>query len=160
MKQEFEQVIRENHRRIRYIANRYAKASEADDVYQEILMQLWKSFESFSGEASRDTWLYRVALNTAVSFVRRTVKHGKIKEAVNAVSLPAIKHSVQDKCQAEILEKFMNSLGDIDANILMMYLDGMSIAEMAEVIGIKPNSITVRVKRIKLRFEEQYLGDE
>ena len=159
MKQEFEQVIRQNHRRIRYIANRYAKTSDVDDVYQEILMQLWKSFESFSGEASRDTWLYRVALNTAVSFVRKGIKHGKVKEAVNAIALPTVEHSEQEKCQAEILEQFMNSLGDIDANILMMYLDGMSTAEMSDVIGIKPNSITVRVKRIKLRFEEQYVGD-
>lgn len=159
MKQEFEQVIRHNHRRIRFIANRYAKASEVDDVYQEILMQLWKSFASFSGNASRDTWLYRVAINTAVSFVRKGVKHGKIKEAVNAISLPEVKHSEHEKCQAEILEKFMNTLGDIDANILMMYLDGMSTVEMSEVIGIKPNSITVRVKRLKLRFEEQYVGD-
>ena len=160
MKQEFEQVILQNHRRIRLIASRYAKSNDADDVYQEILMQLWRSFDSFSGEASRDTWLYRVALNTAVSFVRSSVKHSKIKDAVSAVSLPDVKYSEQEKCQAEILESFMKSLGDIDANILMMYLDGMSTTEMAEVIGIKPNSITVRVKRINCRFEQQYVGDK
>lgn len=160
MKQEFEQVILQNHRRIRFIANRYAKSSDADDVYQEILMQLWRSFDTYSGEASRDTWLYQVALNTAASFVRSSVKHSKIKDAVSAISLPDIKHSEQEQYQLEILETFMKSLGDIDANILMMYLDGMSTTEMAEVVGIKPNSITVRVKRIKSRFEEQYVGDE
>lgn len=155
---EFESIIQNNHGRIRYIASRYAKGHDVDDVYQEILLQLWRSFDSFSGKSSRATWVYQVALNTAVSFVRSSVKHSKLAKAFEAVDHHQ-NQSQQEKCQAEILQKFMASLSDVDSSILMMYLDGFNAKAMAEVIDISPNAINSRVKRIKYEFEKQYIGE-
>jgi len=159
MNKEFEQVIANNQGRIRYIASRYCQHSEFDDMYQEILMQLWRSFDSFKGNSSRETWLYKVALNTACTFVSKSIKHKELQQALSAVVKPEGVPG-QENCQAEILDKFMNSLSDTDASVLMMYLDGLTSEATAEVVGISANAVRVRVKRIKTEFENQYIGDE
>ncbi|WP_448547514.1 RNA polymerase sigma factor [Thalassotalea fusca] len=158
MQQEFEHIISNNQGRIRYIASRYSRPEEFDDMYQEILLQLWRSFESFEGRAARETWVYKVALNTACTFVKGTIKQRNIKSSAayqpTATSVPA-----QDSCQADILHSFMNQLNDTDASILMMYLDGLSSDDMAEVVGITANAVRARLKRIKKEFEQQYIGE-
>lgn len=158
MNSEFEQVITDNQGRIKYIASRYAHAGEYEDMYQEILLQLWRSFDTFSGTSKRGTWVYKVALNTACTFVRTSVKHKEIKNSPlhnsQIVELPA-----QEHCQADILNGFMNQLADLDASILMMYLDGFSSEDCADVIGISPSAIRSRIKRIKREFENTYIGE-
>lgn len=156
MHKAFEQVILQNQGRIRYIASRYSHANEFEDMYQEILMQLWRSFESFKGEASRETWVYKVALNTACTFVRQSVKQKESAEMpIGNQIQPA-----QDNCQADILTSFMNQLSDIDASILMMYLDGLPSEDTADVVGISSNAVRARIKRIKQEFEHQFIGEQ
>jgi len=127
-------------------------------MYQEILLQLWRSFGSFKGNASRETWVYKVALNTACTFVSKSVKQKEIKQSFST----KISHSselAQNNCQGDILTSFMNQLNDTDASILMMYLDGLSSEESAEVIGITANAVRSRIKRIKIEFENKYVGE-
>ena len=158
MHKEFEQVIANNHGRISYIAHRYSHGSEFDDLYQEILMQLWRSFESFQGQAARETWVYKVALNTACSFVRSAVKDKEARlsqlQQVVSEAMPA-----QEQCQADILNAFMDSLNDVDASLLMMYLDGLSSEDSADVVGISSNAVRSRIKRIKREFEQRYIEE-
>ncbi|NMP17064.1 sigma-70 family RNA polymerase sigma factor [Thalassotalea sp. Y01] len=158
MHKEFEQVIINNQGRIRYIASRYCHAGEFDDLYQEILLQLWRSFESFTGTAKRETWVYKVALNTACTFVRSSIKHKEIKQSALHKVISDSQPS-QESCQAEILNNFMNSLNDTDASVMMMYLDGLSSEDCAEVTGISANAVRSRIKRIKNDFENQYIGE-
>jgi RNA polymerase sigma-70 factor (ECF subfamily) len=159
MQKEFEQVIANNQGRIRYIASRYCQQNDFDDMYQEILMQLWKSFASFKGNSSRETWLYKVALNTAATFVSKSIKRRELQQALSEVARPEGQPG-QENCQADILNAFMNTLNDIEASILMMYLDGLNSEDIAEVVGITANAVRVRVKRIKTTFENQYIGEE
>ena len=159
MQDEFEQVIADNQGRIRYIASRYCQHNDFDDMYQEILMQLWKSFGTFKGHSSRETWLYKVALNTASTFVSKSIKRRELQQALLEVVRPEGVPG-QENCQAEILNAFMNTLSDIDASILMMYLDGLTSEDIADVVGISANAVRVRVKRIKGTFEKQYIGEE
>ncbi len=159
MQKEFEQVIANNQGRIRYIASRYCQHNDFDDMYQEILMQLWRSFASFKGNSSRETWLYKVALNTACTFVSKSIKHKELHQALSEVVKPEGQPG-HENCQAEILNTFMNSLSDIEASILMMYLDGLTSEDIADVVGITPNAVRVRIKRIKTTFENQYIGEE
>ena len=158
MHKEFEQVIVNNQGRIRYIASRYCHDGEFDDMYQEILLQLWRSFDSFQGNASRETWVYKVALNTACTFVSKAVKHKELKLSVSTVIVNS-SEPAQDNCQAEILNSFMNQLNDTDASILMMYLDGLSSDECADVVGISASAVRSRIKRIKIEFENKYVGE-
>jgi RNA polymerase sigma-70 factor (ECF subfamily) len=159
MQKEFEQVIANNLGRIRYIASRYCQHNDFDDIYQEILMQLWRSFSSFKGNSSRETWLYKVALNTDCTFVSTSIKHRELQQTLSELIKP-MGQPGEENCQAEILNTFMNSLSDIDASILMMYLDGMTSEDMATVVGITSNAVRVRVKRIKSTFENKYIGEE
>ena len=157
MHSDFKQMIELNEGRIRYIASRYSHEGEFDDMYQEILLQLWRSFESFKGNASRSTWVYKVALNTACTFVKQAVKHKDLKSLLANKTLSTAEPE-QHNSQVEILNRFMNALNDTDASILMMYLDGFTSDESAEVIGISSNAVRSRIKRIKNEFENRYLG--
>lgn len=159
MHKEFEQVVSDNQGRIRHIVSRYCRPNEFEDLYQEILVQLWRSFDSFKGSSSRETWLYKVALNTACTFVGKSIKQKELQAALSVIT-KSEGQSGQENCQADILNSFMNTLSDIDANILMMYLDGLSSEETAEVVGISANAIRMRVKRIKIAFEHQHIGEE
>jgi RNA polymerase sigma-70 factor, ECF subfamily len=162
MEKEFEEVIANNQGRIRYIAARYSEGSDFDDLYQEILMQLWRSFDSFSNHSSRETWLYKVALNTACTFVGKTIKHRELSQAAIVNNQSSRDVSVQpgeENCQADILDKFMDTLSSMDSNILMLYLDNLSSESSAEIIGISANAIRLRLKRIKNAFETQFIGD-
>lgn len=159
MLKEFEQVIKSNQGRLRYIASRYCSNGDVDDLYQDILLQLWRSFNSFEGQASRATWVYKVALNTACTYVNKAVKHNALKQQIANIR-PPICEPAQNNCQAELLNTFMNELNDIDASLLMMYLDGLSSEASAEVVGISANAVRARIKRIKATFENQYVGAE
>lgn len=159
MEKEFEQVIANNQGRIRYIASRYCQRNDFDDMYQEILMQLWKSFATFKGNSSRETWLYKVALNTACTFVSKSIKYKELQQAMSDVVKPEGQLG-DEHCQADILNSFMDSLSDIEASILMMYLDGLTSDDIANVVGITANAVRVRVKRIKTTFENKYIGEE
>jgi len=159
MHKEFEQVIADNLGRIRYITSRYSQHNEFDDMYQEILMQLWRSYDSFKGNSLRSTWLYKVALNTACTFVGKSIKHKELQQVLSYVTKPE-EQPGQENCQADILNQFMSSLSDTDANILMMYLDGLTSEQISEVTGISANGIRLRIKRIKSAFEQQHIGEE
>jgi RNA polymerase sigma-70 factor, ECF subfamily len=162
MEKEFEDIIAKNQGRIRYIAARYSEGHDFDDLYQEILMQLWRSFDSFSNQSSRETWLYKVALNTACTFVGKTIKRRELNQAAFIESSQGRDVSVQpgeETSQADILDKFMDLLSSVDSNILMLYLDNVSSEASAEIIGISANAIRLRLKRIKSAFETQFIGD-
>lgn len=158
MRKEFKQMIINNQGRIRYIASRYSHDGEFEDMYQEILLQLWRSFESFSGESKQETWVYKVALNTACTFVRAAVKQKEIKQSPLHQPTQELQPT-QESCQADILNRFMDELSDTDASLLMMYLDGLSSDDSAKVLGISSNAVRSRIKRIKNEFETNYIGD-
>ena len=158
MRKEFEHMIINNQGRIRYIASRYCHVNEFEDMYQEILLQLWRSFESFDGKSKLETWVYKVALNTACTSVRSAVKDKEIQQSPLHKALEETLPT-QEKCQADVLNQFMDSLNDTDASLLMMYLDGLTSDECANVVGITANAVRSRIKRIKQNFENQFIGD-
>ncbi|WP_448566453.1 RNA polymerase sigma factor [Thalassotalea ganghwensis] len=159
MNKAFEQVVAENLGRIRHIVSRYSYGDEAEDLYQEILLQLWRSFSSFTGQSNQSTWIYKVALNTACTFVRCALKQKRGSQKSPDFSVSELFAPAQDTCQADILQKFMNELSEVDANVLMMYLDGLSSDETSDVLGISGNAVRSRLKRIKQEFEQQYIGE-
>ena len=154
MSSEFEQLIEKHSGRILAIARRYADKENVEDLYQEILEQLWRSFDSFKGSAKPETWIYRVGFNTAMTRLRKIVKQ---REGENKIRV--FKQSEQtfgERDPAEILEDFISSLNDIDTSVLIMYLDGLTGEEMAEVLGSPVNAIQVRIARLKKAFTLRY----
>jgi RNA polymerase sigma-70 factor, ECF subfamily len=155
--QRFLALVRENDGRLRHICRVYARDAEArKDLYQEIMFQLWRSLPSFAGASSTDTWVYRVALNTALTHARRRSVHAETSleedhaEAADlAASLDAAEDSLELGEQSERLYAAIDRLGDVDRMLVTMYLDDRSYQEMAEVIGISESHVGVKLHRIK-----------
>lgn len=155
MPPDFEQVITANRARIRAIARRYADEGAEDDLYQEILEQLWRSFGQFEGKSAATTWVYRVGFNTAMTRLRKTIKQREGERKLHTFKQADPAHS--ERCHGEILEDFLQSLNDIDASVLMMYLDNLSGSEIAAVLGVPLNSVEVRISRLKKAFAQRYV---
>ena len=147
----FEQFIRGNMGRIRRIALRYAEIGESEDLSQEILIALWRGYKGFRGDSKPETWMYRIAFNTAMTSVRKSIRKREGESKLKSLSRME-DFSSTGFSETDILTTFLNSLNEIDASVLMMYLDGLSADEMEKVLGVKANAIGVRVNRIKQKY--------
>jgi len=154
--QRFLALVRENDGRLRHICRVYARDVEArKDLYQEIMFQLWRSLPSFAGASSIDTWVYRVALNTALTHVRRRSVHVETPldqdhvEAADLALLDATDDTPDLGEQSERLYAAIDRLGDVDRMLVTMHLDDRSYREIAEVIGISESHVGVKLHRIR-----------
>jgi RNA polymerase sigma-70 factor (ECF subfamily) len=157
MQIDFEQLVREHSGRIRQIARRYAHPAAVDDLVQEILVRLWRSLPRFRGEAKIETWIYRVALNAAMTGVRASIRDRELRASLKMTSA-LIQPALPGQNPEDVLADFVAGLGEIDASILMMYLDGLAADEMSSVLGISDNAINVRISRLKQKFNDDYVG--
>jgi RNA polymerase sigma-70 factor (ECF subfamily) len=153
---DFEELVRQHGPRIRRIARRYAASGAIDDLVQDILVRLWRSYPSFRSDAKIETWIYRVALNAAMTHVKHSMRAREVQTAITIQPQPIpTAHAVTS--MADVLASFMATLGDVDASVLMMYLDGLSPEEMSGVLGISANAISVRINRLKQKFSDTYV---
>jgi RNA polymerase sigma-70 factor (ECF subfamily) len=153
-------LLRTQGPRLRRLAAGYAPANEAADLYQEMLLQIWRSLPSYRGEAALDTWAYRIALNTGISQLRREIKRREVMTASDA-SQPVEEtagNGLQTAEQARILDDFLASLGRVDRSVMLAFLEGFSHEQMAEVVGCSVGAIAVRISRLKAAFKRRYLG--
>jgi RNA polymerase sigma-70 factor (ECF subfamily) len=135
-------------------------AADSDDLLQEILLQVWMSVPSFRGQSKATTWLYRVALNTALAWKRREVKHRERRLALSAVSAfadsgPAPSDAHVDREGVDRLYEAIRSLPPADRALVLLYLDGLSYSEIAGVVGITETNVGVRLNRIKKSLTTQ-----
>ena len=119
-------------------------------------MRLWRSLPSFRREARVETWIYRVALNAAMTSVKKAIKGRELQAALTARS-GMVQAIAPGANPADVLANFMGNLGDIDASVLMMYLDGLTADEMSSVLGISANALNVRISRLKQKFNDTYI---
>jgi RNA polymerase sigma-70 factor (ECF subfamily) len=140
---------------LRRIARTYAGArGEAEDLHQEILLQLWRGLASFRGDSAPGTWLYRVALNTALTWRRRSDRDARADSALGR--LPGETAGVP-RSEAAILDELLASLGPIDRSVLLLYLEGLSYHEIGEVTGLSASAVGVRIHRTRKSNEDRYL---
>ncbi len=128
--------------------------SDREDLFQEITLQAWKAYENFRGDAKFSTWLYRVALNTAITFFR---KEKKKPETYTTDILPD-QQDVPDTLIEEQVKAMYAAIGDlskIDKAIIMLYLEDYSYAEIGEMMGITANNVAVKMSRIKIKLKEE-----
>jgi RNA polymerase sigma-70 factor (ECF subfamily) len=153
---DFEHLVREHSGRIRQIARRFAANGAVDDLVQDILTRLWRSYASFRGDSKVESWIYRVALNAAMTHLSEAAKARTLREAV-FTQPPATAETAGGASLADILSDFLSRLGDVDASILMMYMDGLTAEEISGVLGITGNAINVRINRMKQKFNDAYV---
>jgi RNA polymerase sigma factor (sigma-70 family) len=157
--QEFIRLIKENKGIIYKICNSYcADKGDRDDLAQEIIYNLWKSFDSFNDAFKFSTWMYRIALNVAISFYRQEKKfknHNSISEG-----LIVFEDDSEAKNEAEnnlrLLQNFINELKEIDKAIILLYLDDKSHKEIAEITGFTETNVATRINRIKDKLRTNF----
>jgi RNA polymerase sigma-70 factor (ECF subfamily) len=151
----FVNLVNEHQGLIHKVCNLYESDREArDDLFQEIVLQLWKSFHTFRGDAKITTWMYRIALNTAISGLRKR-KRGLQTEDLNEKHFNFSEASSDD--HEENLQKLqwsIRQLSEIERAIIMMALDEVPYDEIAETIGITQNNVRVRMNRIREKLRK------
>jgi len=155
---EFIQLLNQNQKIIHKVCNLYMTWQEdKEDLFQEITLQAWKAFSQFRGDAKFSTWLYRVALNTAITFFRKEKKNAFIATVsdIPELVLQSDRDPVEDKTKA--MYKAIAELSKIDKAIVMLYIEDYSYAEISEIIGITANNIAVKMNRIKVKLRESTL---
>lgn len=153
---EFERLLHGSRGRLYAVARTFAD-SESEDLLQEILLQIWRSWPTFTGSSTFETWCYRIALNTAISWRRRaSTRQHKLQIAdVNPEQVPA---KSPDFSAAETIHLFAQTLANSDKALLLMYLDDLSGDEMATMLGLASGTVRVRIHRLKQRLAT-WLGE-
>ncbi|HEU4560835.1 MAG TPA: RNA polymerase sigma factor [Longimicrobium sp.] len=140
---------------LRRIARAYGGAhGEEDDLHQEILLQLWRGLPSFRGDAAPGTWLYRVALNTALTWRRRAARRARGDAA--RPERPAVSAGAP-RSEAAILAEFLESLTPVDRSVLLLHMEGLAYADIAQVTGLSAGAVGVRLHRIRQTFTTRYV---
>ena len=141
------------HRRAIHRVTRAYAHSEADrsELFQEIVYQLWRAYPSFRGQSGALTWLYRVALNTAITARRRQAR--RPEEVALARRDPAAPDATGNS-RAEVLYQAIRELGDVDRAVVMCYLDGLSYERIAAVLGISETNVGARLSRARTHLRD------
>ncbi len=151
--QRFLGLMREHQRIVLRLVGLYANdAEERKDLEQEVLLQAWKGFPSFRGEAKFSTWLHRVALNTILTQKRRpkmVERHASLDGQVHAAHDPS-----PELDDADRLRQALRQLPETDRALIALHLDGFDNGEAAAILGITANHVGVKLHRIKVRLTE------
>lgn len=150
----FIQAITEHQRIIHKVCNLYMKdLQEKEDLFQEILLNAWKGSKNFKGDAKFSTWLYRVALNTAITFYRKDSRQPNIIARAD-FPINDIPDKLENNEQTHAMHRAIADLSKIDKAIVLLYLEDCSYNEIAEVTGITTNNVAVKMSRIKEKLRE------
>lgn len=131
----------------------YSTDDDRKDVFQDIVLQLWKSFESFRGESNISTWIYSVSLNTILSKVRNEKKK-IITESITCTELKFSNAMADD--DAELLNIVLQYLTGLDKAIVILYLEGYKNKEIAEILHLTPTNISTRLNRVKAALKAKF----
>lgn len=134
----------------------YADSPEdRQDLLQDILFQLWRSYPSFQGKSAFSTWMYRIALNTAITALRKeSGKPEQVELGAEAIEASAPAPAPGAEEQVEALYRLIRRLTRVDRALVMLYLEDLSYREMSEVLGLSETNIGVKLHRIKARLQE------
>lgn len=145
--QQFEQMVREYRSTIYTICYMFSKdQDEVSDLFQEVLINLWKSFPSFEGRSKLNSWVYRVSMNVCISLERKKKRQRTVPLMMDIN--PFEEENANSK-QMEILRKRIARLGIFDRAIILLWLENMSYEEIGEIIGITAKNVSVRLYRMK-----------
>jgi RNA polymerase sigma-70 factor (ECF subfamily) len=153
---QFINLINEHQGLIHKVCIMYESDREArNDLFQEIVLQLWRSYSAFRGESKITTWMYRIALNTAISGFRKQTRKVKTED-LDDVHLNISDNSSGDENEENLnrLQVAIRQLSEIERAMIMMALDEVPYEEIAETIGITQNNVRVRMNRIREKLRK------
>ena len=142
----------EQHKQIIYkVCFMYASDDETvNDLFQEVTLNLWKSFPRFRGDSKATTWVYRIAVNTCISWLRVSGK--RIKTVPLTFSMTELLSDEQEKENLRELYALINRLGKLERALILLWLEERSYEEIAEILDISVSNVGVRINRIKAKL--------
>jgi RNA polymerase sigma-70 factor, ECF subfamily len=159
-KSEFVQMLMLHQQTVHKICRAYCPLSEDQrDLFQEITLQLWRAYPNFKGESKENTWIYRIALNVAISHIRRKkARTMTLTEAFQQVPEPP--ESFEKQEQIDQLYQAIYTLSDLEKALVLLYFEDKSMDEIAGLTGISVGNVRVKMHRIreKLRVHIQSLS--
>lgn len=124
--------------------------ADRQDLFQEVVLQVWRSVAAFRGESSVPTWMYRVALNTAIAWTRKEGRHQRGREMLElGQDLLTSAPTTQPDPRVEWLYRQIAQLKDVDRSVALLLLDGFSYKEIAAIVGLTESNVGVKINRIK-----------
>ena len=136
-----------------------ATRSDREDLFQEIALQLWHSVEAYRGDCATTTWIYRVALNTALAWRRKERKHGQGRQDIEAATGLLIEPSGRDPRLEWIYERIAE-LDEANRSLALLMLDGFSYREMSQILGLGESNVGMKINRIKAALAAQLAKEE
>ena len=155
MEKEFIELVNNNRALIFKVCNLYCHDQESrKDLFQEVVLQLWKSYPGFRKESAGGTWIYRVALNTAISNLRKESKKPENSSlSLSEFEIPDMS-VLDEKENSSMLYLAIAKLNEIEKAIILLYLDEKTYDEISEIIGITNSNVGARLNRIKTKLSK------
>lgn len=151
---EFVKQVNENQRIIHKICKIYTdNPHDHEDLFQEITIQLWKSYPSFRGEAKFSSWMYRIGLNTALALFRKRDKQVSICQETSVENLKIIQDEHHEDERLKLMYDAIHQLSDVEKALIMMFLDDKPYKEIAEILGITEGNARVKMNRAKEKLK-------
>ena len=153
MELKFTQTIREHKGTIYTVCYMFSNnPQEVADLFQEILINLWKGFPKFRGDSNVRTWIYRVSLNTCISSERKKSRNKDTLPLKMDINL--FDDSDEDSKQVQMLRARISKLGPFDRAIVLLWLENLSYDEIGAIVGISAKNVSVRLVRIKEQLKK------
>lgn len=153
-KRDFVRIVTANQGIIRSLCKAYyVDHEDRKDVFQDIVLQLWKSFESFRGESKISTWIYKVSLNTILAKVRKE-KHKITTESIGSAALSFSQAKADD--DMELLNQVLRYLQGIDKAIVILYLEGYKNKEISQMLNLTATNVSTRLSRVKAELSAKF----
>ena len=147
LEKQFAQTIAEHKSTIYTVCYMFSKdADEVNDLFQEVLINLWKGYDSFGHRSDIRTWIYRVALNTCISLDRKKRRSGTVRLAMD---INLFEDRDEDTRQVDLLHKRIQRLQPFDRAIVLLWLEDLSYEEIGQIVGISTKNVSVRLFRIR-----------
>lgn len=144
---QFSAMVRQNKSTIFTVCYMFSKdQDEVNDLFQEVLIRLWQGFDNYKGRSDVKTWIYRVALNTCISFDRKKQRHNKERDYMGSDLFCSNERDTQ---LTEILHKRITRLRPLDRSIILLWLEDISYEEIGAIIGITTKNVSVHLYRIR-----------
>jgi len=162
--EQFRKIISGNKEKIVHICRYYAPTpDDLMDIYQEILMNIWRSLDSFRGKSEISTWVYRIAINIALRYAGKNYNQMKMNVDIDSPEIRNTLTGEEDETfvreeQLQNLQTQLNQLSIIDKAIMGLVLDELSTREIADIIGITEPNVRVKIHRIKETLRETMKG--
>ncbi len=151
----FAKLIKDNQGLVIKVSRLYTNSLEdEEDLFQEIVLQLWRSYDSFKGDSKISTWMYRVALNTAITLFRKRTKSPQTDELADFHYKDYIEDDDEKQQQISLLYKVIKMLPKVERAIVMMYLDDLPYRDIAENLGISEVNSRVKMNRLKKTLKD------